>query len=57
MDSIIVIFIVAALVGLAVGYIRSARKKGVKCIGCPDGVRRGGGCAGCSGNCCGHPKI
>ena len=50
MDNLIVIAIVAVIVGLAAGYIYKAKKRGQKCIGCPDS----GACAGhCSGNCSG----
>ncbi len=34
MTDIIVIAIVGLIVGLAVGYIYKAKRKGVKCIGC-----------------------
>ncbi len=46
MDSIAVIAIVVAIVALAVGYIVKAKKRGVKCVGCPSG----GSCS-CSGGC------
>ena len=51
MDSIAVIAVVAAIVGLAAGYIVKAKKRGVKCVGFPDGGSCGcsGGCNGCSG--------
>ena len=48
MDSIAVIAIVVAIVALAVGYIIKAKKRGVKCVGCPSG----GSCSGsCGGSC------
>ena len=47
MADFIVIGIVLALVGTAVAYIVRQKKKGVKCIGCPDACS-------CSGNCGGH---
>ncbi len=34
MTDIIVIAIVGLILGLAVGYIYKAKRKGVKCIGC-----------------------
>ena len=37
----IVIAIVVAIVGAALGYIIRAKRRGVHCIGCPDG-----GCCG-----------
>lgn len=36
MADIIVILIVAAMIGGAIRYIIKSKKKGVKCIGCPD---------------------
>ena len=52
----LIIGIIVVILGLAVLYIRKARKKGVKCIGCPDGSKCAGRCAGCSGHCCGHEQ-
>ena len=49
--DIIVIAIVALIVGLVSLYLYRAKKRGVKCIGCPDGAKCGGKCSGCSGNC------
>ncbi len=52
MTDLIVIAILVVVVGLALGYIIRARKRGVKCIGCPEG------CRGCQQNegsaCCCH---
>ena len=56
MQNLIVIAIVALIFGGAVSYIRKQKKKGVKCIGCPDAATCSGNCAGCSGNCSGHKK-
>ncbi len=53
METAIVIVILAAVLGLAGRYVYRAKKRGAKCIGCPDGVKCSGGCAGGSGNCCG----
>lgn len=44
--DILTVAIIVVILGLAIGYIRRAKKKGIKCIGCPDGAK-------CSGNCCG----
>ena len=52
----LIIGIIIVILGLAVLYIRKARKKGIKCIGCPDGAKCAGRCAGCSGHCCGHEQ-
>ena len=47
MTNVIVIAAVGLIVGLAAGYVYKSRKKGVKCIGCPDG-------AACSGRPSGY---
>lgn len=54
--DIIILAVVAAVVGLVSWYLYRARKKGVKCIGCPEGVKCGERCQGCSGNCCGSAE-
>ena len=56
MTDLIIIAIIVVAVGAAVNYIRKAKKRGVKCIGCPSGcscshtqgTSSGCGC-GCSG--------
>lgn len=40
MQNFIVILIVAVIIGLASRYIYKEKKRGVKCIGCPDSVKR-----------------
>ena len=52
----VIIAAIVLILGLAVLYIRKAKKKGVKCIGCPDASGCAERCAGCSGNCCGASK-
>lgn len=59
-SNLIVIAIVAAIVLLVSLYLWSAKKSGVKCIGCPEGKNCSGscalnseGCSGCPGGC-GH---
>ena len=47
MENILIIALVAAIVGLAVLYIYKQKKKGTKCIGCPDGSTCSGQCGGC----------
>jgi len=42
-----IVVLVAAIIGVAAGYIVRSRKKGKKCIGCPDS------CACSAGNCAG----
>ena len=54
MDNLVIIATVLLIVGCAILYIRKEKKKGVKCIGCPDSKTCSGHCAGCSGNCSGH---
>lgn len=55
MASVIVLLVIGLIVGCAAGYIYKERKKGVKCIGCPDSATCSGNCAGCGG-CCGEQK-
>ena len=52
MSNIIILLVVGLIVAGAAGYIWKQKKKGVKCIGCPDGESCGGKCGSCSG--CGH---
>lgn len=51
----LIIAIVAVIIGGAALYIYQAKKRGAKCIGCPDsGTCSGqcsGNCSGCSGAC------
>lgn len=49
MENVIVIAVIALIIGLAAGYVYKARKRGVKCIGCPDSGSCSGQCSGCSG--------
>ena len=46
--DIIVIAILGAIVGGAVGYIIKAKKSGQKCIGCPYSKTCNGSCGACS---------
>ncbi len=46
MENLILAIVIIAILGLSIGYIVNAKRKGVKCIGCPAG--------GCSGSCSGH---
>lgn len=62
MTNLFVGLIVLAIVGAAVAYIMQSRKKGIKCIGCPEGLtcpHSKTGCGGCNscggdGQCNGH---
>lgn len=49
--DVLVTAIIAGILALAAWYIWRAKKKGVKCIGCPDGAKCSGNCSGCAGNC------
>lgn len=51
METLIVTVILVLILGGAAGYIYKAKKRGVKCIGCPDGATCSGKCSGCSGHC------
>ena len=53
----VILAVVAVVITLVVRYLLKAKKKGVKCIGCPDGVKCAGRCDGCSGNCCGNGSM
>ena len=53
MENLIILAILALIVGGAARYVWRARKRGVKCIGCPEGTCCSRSCSGCSGNCCG----
>ncbi len=52
-DFIILAVLTAILIGVIV-YIRKQKRRGVKCIGCPDSGSCSGQCGGCSG--CGCSK-
>ncbi len=47
----IIIGVVALILGLAVAFIYRSKKKGQKCIGCPDGGSCASCCSGCNGAC------
>lgn len=49
--DIVIIAVIALILGLVIFYIHRAKKKGIKCIGCPSGGTCSGNCAGCSGGC------
>lgn len=54
MTNFIVGFIIVAIVGGAIAYIVKEKKKGVRCIGCPDSGQCSGKCSGCNGSCGGN---
>jgi len=51
MDNFIILLVVGLIVGCAAGYIWKQKKKGVKCIGCPDAETCGGSCGSCNCSC------
>lgn len=51
MENAIIVIIIIAILGGAAAYLYRAKKRGVKCVGCPDSGSCSGNCAGCSGNC------
>lgn len=55
MENLILIVVLVLILGAALTYIMRARKKGVKCIGCPAGGQCPGAkgktsCGGCKGD-------
>lgn len=56
MINFILVIVIVLIVGGAIVYIRKEKKRGVRCVGCPDGGTCGGNCSGCGsgqidGNC------
>ena len=51
MDNLILLLVIGLILGLAVGYVYKSKKRGVKCIGCPDAKGCSGSCGGCSCGC------
>ena len=47
----LIIAAIVLLVGGAVTYIIISKKRGQKCIGCPDSKTCSGHCSGCNGAC------
>ena len=43
MTNLVIIVVLAAVLGLAGYYVYRSKKKGVRCIGCPEG-----GCENCN---------
>ena len=52
MQNLVIILIIGMLVALAAGYVYRAKKRGAKCIGCPDAKRCSGNCGNCPGCGC-----
>ncbi len=50
--DLIVLALILAILGGCVAFLIRSKKKGAKCIGCPDGCCGAkNGCGGCSGSC------
>ena len=47
MKDLIIVLIIAAILGFAIFYIVRSKKRGGKCIGCPDSSSCTGNCPGC----------
>ena len=55
MDNVILIAVLVLILGAALAYIIKAKRRGVKCIGCPaggqcSGAKGGSSCGGCGCN-------
>ena len=46
----VILGMIVLILGAVAFYLLKARKKGIKCIGCPDGAKCAGNCTGCSQN-------
>ena len=53
MDNIIIIALILLIIGAASTYLIRAKKRGIKCIGCPEGKNcaKKAQASACSGNC------
>ena len=47
MINVVLVLIIIAIVGGALAYIRKEKKRGVRCVGCPDAGACSGSCNGC----------
>ena len=50
--NLLIIGILILILGLAGLYVYRAKRKGIKCIGCPNGATCSGSCHNCPG--CSH---
>ena len=50
MTNILVAAIIVAIVAAAAIFVIASKKRGRKCIGCPDSGTCSGGCPGCQSN-------
>ena len=51
--DILIIAVIVLILGSAIFFLHRAKKKGIKCVGCPDSSTCSGNCGNCSGSC-GH---
>ena len=51
MVNLIAMAVIVAIVGAAAGYLYKAKKRGVRCVGCPDSGHCSRSCGSCSGCC------
>ncbi len=54
MENVFIVAIILLIVGGAVAYLVKAKKRGIKCVGCPDAsecVKKSQETGACSGNC------
>ena len=51
MKNLILILVLVVILAMAAGYIYRAKKRGAKCIGCPEGSKCGDTCSGCGSSC------
>ena len=49
--DIIIVAVIVAILGGAIFFLHRAKKKGIKCVGCPDSSTCSGSCGTCSGTC------
>ncbi len=47
MENFILIAVLVVVLALAIGYVIKQKKKGIKCIGCPDSKNCSGNCGSC----------
>ena len=54
MTDNLLLALLGLILGGAAGYVYKAKKRGAKCIGCPDGSKCSGSCSGGCG--CSHEE-
>ena len=53
MENLIIFVVLAVIISLAITHIVKEKKRGARCIGCPDGGSCSC-CSGCGGQCGGE---